>query len=430
MASYGKCLKNRLTARYPVSHVLIAIAATVILRPASSMAAQTLTPDDVLTVRDHALAQNMPLGIRAGSFLISPGVELKSTYDDNIFRSSTKKKSDLLCEVKPAAAMQSDWARHEVFAGVEGDFGYYHNNSQNNFGDYGAIASGRYDLTEGTSLTAAVSSAKRHVNQGAFDDPGNSGPAVYRVIREELSYAQEIGRMELEFQLANEDISLAQLITYGFPGSSGHSTRDNHIWGGKAAYEYMEGNDVFVSLNYNETDYKLLSGAPRTSEGIDLRGGVEFDTGHNLNGSVYSNYIYRTYENDDSTRDPFVGFNVNWDVTPLATISATLDKSFQNTAVEGAAGVVRTTRKLTTRYRFTPRFTADVTAGLNDEDYVGAEGPLNRDDTLYYGGLGGQYQFTEHMGLRAQYDLQRRDSALAGSDYGDNRIFFSLIYMH
>jgi Uncharacterized protein conserved in bacteria len=115
---------------------------------AAALAAQSLVPDDVLLFRKRAVSDYLPVGIRAGGFLLSPGIGISSTYDDNIFRTPAGRQSDFITNVKPAFAAQSNWNRHSLFFGAECDFGFYGDHSDENYEDYGVILSGQYDFTE------------------------------------------------------------------------------------------------------------------------------------------------------------------------------------------------------------------------------------------------------------------------------------------
>ncbi len=397
---------------------------------ASSIAAQSIFPDDVLTFRKRSISDLLPVGIRAGGFLISPGIEVSGVYDDNIYRTKNNEESDFITNVKPAIGIQSNWNRHALFFGAEGDFGFYRDNTENNFEDYGLIASGQYDFTEGTTLIVALSQARRHESRGLTADSNGAAPIEYTATRQQFQFTRDLSMLQLDIHGQNEDVEISDTTALGVP-TSRFTDRDSQRLGSTLTYEYMPGNALFAGGTYHTTDYHLPTGVAREAHGADLRGGIEFDTARGVRGSLYSTYVYRTYDGGpDDTKRPYIGASLFWDVTPLTTLSALLDNSFADTTVSGAAGVVRTTRRLMLKQKLTTRVTADVSGGLNHYEYVGGDGALNRTTKLSYGGMGGEFKATDNFGLRAAYDMQQRTSPLASDEYRDQRVSLSVIYMY
>src|SRR3954452_4638018 len=48
-----------------------------------------------------------PLGIRSGSFLIFPKIEVGTSYDDNVFATENDKKGDFLFQALPSVDVRS-----------------------------------------------------------------------------------------------------------------------------------------------------------------------------------------------------------------------------------------------------------------------------------------------------------------------------------
>ncbi len=421
-------MRNRDTIK---GALLLAAAAIGLAAFSYAAAAQVLNPDDVLTVRPRSVNKNAASGVRLGSFLFSPGIEAKTLYDDNIFRTENNKQSDLITSVKPAFALQSDWLRHGIFFGAEGDFGFYAKESRQNYEDYGVLASGQYDIAYNTYFTGAVSQARRHQDRGSVFDTDGDSLISYIVTSELIGFTRAVSFIKLKMQAKNEDVKISQDDRDAAFSTDDYRDRNNKQFQATLSYEFMPGNEVFLTETYDTTDYTLFSGGDRNSDGTDTRVGLNFDDGGVWSGSLYGGYIQRNYDTgDDDTKKPYFGGRLRWKASALTTVTFTLDKAFRDTTVTNAAGVVNTTRRVEVAQQFTPYLTGTATAGYDDNDYVGGDGPVNRNTHLYYAGAGVKYDLSDGIGLRFGYDYRERTSNHAFDEYQDNRVMVSLTYMY
>lgn len=424
-ASLGK---NR--ARFKTPSLGFALTAVFSLFSSASIAAQSIAPEDVILFRERSVSDYLPVGIRAGGFLLSPGIGITTTYDDNIFRTPNNEQSDVITNISPAFAAQSNWSRHSIFFGVEGDIGLYADNTDENFEDYAMILSGQYDFTEDTYLIAAISRAKRHISRGALFDPNATAPSEYEVDRQQLRFVRELGRLQLELNAQNEDVELSDINATGVPITS-FTTRDGQKLGGELRYEYMPDNALFTGITFDKANYTITGGARRDADGYDAQGGWRFDNNRSLSGSIYATHINRDYSAGlGGTQKTYPGFNINWDLTGLTTLNVRLDTSFNETTVAGAAGIIRTTRRAVLAHQLTNRLRLEASGGKNDFEFVGGLGAINRTTDVRYAGGGFFFRINQHTGLRGRYEFQKRDSQVATDRYTDNRASLSLTYMY
>lgn len=392
---------------------------------------QATAPDDVLTVRRRAIKDKLPLGAKVGGFLVSPGIEVQGTYDDNIFRTSTGQKQDWITDVKPALAIQSDWERNVVFLGAEGDFGFYQDNNEQSFSDYGVLASAQYDIADETYLLFGASEARRHQALGTVTNTTGNQPVSYKSTTENVEFVRAVGRIQLDMTAQNQDISLSGGIPSGFAGFDDVLDRNDKSMGVTLKYETAPDNDFFVSTLYERTRFALPSSAEQTSDGTNNKLGFDFKTAHGIAGSVFGGYLQRTYEaGAAATRKPYAGFNVGWDITTLTKLTLLMDKNFHDETVEGAAGVIQTMHKVTLDQKLSLSLLATLFGGMDNVDYVGGDPTFDRATKVYYGGGGFKYRLSDGVGLKTQYEYTKRDSALSSDHYTDNRAYVSLLYMY
>lgn len=397
---------------------------------ATAIAAQSIVPDDVLLFRKRAVSNYLPVGVQVGGFLISPGVGINGTFDDNIFRTAHNRSSDFITTVKPAIAVQSNWDRHNIFFGAEGDFGFYQHHSSENYEDYGVMLSGQYDFTDDTYMILALSRAQRHISRGTQFDPDASAPSEYEVSREQFQFVHELGMLQFQLHGQNEDVRLLDSTVTGVPLTS-FTTRDGQEIGAKIQFEYMPDNDIYSDVTYDTNSYTLAGGSRRDADGYDVKTGWEFDTAGILRGGLYGIYINRDYSaNTGDTSHIYPGASIAWDITKLTTLSGTYDTRFDETTVAGAAGVIRTERKLALKQGLTERISAEISSGLNDYKYVGGEGSINHTTEVRYHGIESVFRADEHIGITVGYNFQKRKSPLASDAYTDNLFSLGVTYMY
>jgi hypothetical protein len=398
--------------------------------PASLAYAQA-SPDDVLAVTRYEPEDDQPIGIRAGNFIIKPGFEVVSIYDNNIFRTPSAAVKDWITDVKPGIGVQSNWNRHSVAFGALGDIGTYKNNSRLNYTDYGLMASGQYDITYETDLIASVTRDKRHEGVGSLTSVNGDKPVSYTKNAEQLQFNRTLGLIKLIVTGRNENVSLSNDTSgSGILAADDLTERNDKSLSATLRFESMPGNNVFLTGTYDVSHYNIAGTGEASSKGSNIRSGIDYNNGGNLDGSIYGGYLLRSYSGGlNDTTDPYFGCTVNWNITHLTTLSLALDKTFNQSTVTGAAGIVQTSRKATLHQGFTTRVSGEFSLGLDDNDYIGGT-ENNLQTKVKSASLSGLYQFSDKLGMRVGYTREDRDSDTVSARYTDNRFLISLVYMH
>src|SRR5689334_16432814 len=99
------------------------------------------------TILDRQRPEQSPIGLRFGSFLVCPRLELDEVYNDNIFASSGNRRDDWITVVSPQFEIRSNWAQHEIALTTGASVGTYIQHPQENYADYFVTATGQYDLS-------------------------------------------------------------------------------------------------------------------------------------------------------------------------------------------------------------------------------------------------------------------------------------------
>ncbi|GEM_PF-2583207 len=406
---------------------LVVTCCLLLLAGTETAIAQSTGPGDVLTIRERKATDGAPTGILTGPFTITPGIQLVSTWDDNILLTRNNTRSDIVTEAKPAIGVQTNWDRHGLFFGAEGEFGKYADNSHLDYSDYAFLASGQYDFAYETALVASISQFKKHEDREALSTPAGADPVPYTVDRQQLDFRREAGIIKLKARALNEEVSFDDGLTPG----GGSSDRQNNIFSGTLSYDYMPGNGFFISPEWSTTDYSLRSGAAVSSDGGDFRAGWTFDHPHGVGFTIFAGYLFREYETGlGDTGDFYWGGELDWDVTQATTASVVLDTNFNETSVSNAAGNIQATHKFIVETDLTEFLIGEIMFGFDDNEYVGGGAGVDRETTLYYGGIGAKYKISDRVDISFGYRHEQRDSQVANDEYENNRATISLVYRH
>src|SRR3546814_19015639 len=111
---------------------------------------------------------------------------------------------------------------------------------------------------------------------------------------------------------------------------------------------------LFVAGSLGKRDYRERSGpvAARDSTGFDLAAGASFELGRKARGSLRLGYLHQDYKAAEF--EDVSGFLVRGELayflTPLVTLTGTVDRGIKETGVNGAPGYLATHMTLRAAY--------------------------------------------------------------------------------
>jgi hypothetical protein len=361
-----------------------------------------------------------PLGIRVGSFLFFPVLEMRGGYSDNVAQQSAEPRTGGYLRVSPELELRSDWSRHELRARAAAS---YRHDGAGNVEDRTMVdgeVSGRIDIRRDTSADLSVSYIREPESR---DDP-NVMAGVSRLrdvtrLRGEGSLTHQAGRIRLglrgaELQTDYEDDVLPQ------DGRS-FRTREGAL---RAALDLREGTAIFVETGVNRRDYRRpvdSSGIRRGSRGYEVLGGIELRLGGLIHGEIGVGYQKQTP--DDGRLADIDGILVRglleWEPTALTTVTLSGSLTPEETVREPGASGARVQRAdVAISHFFRRNLIATGRLGYTHSDYVGS----SRRETSHRAGLGLEYLVSREVALLAEVGYERHRSNQPGGDYEENRI--------
>jgi hypothetical protein len=272
-----------------------------------------------------------PLGLRAGTFLIRPAVELTGGYDSNPPHATPPKGSSEFI-VAPELIVRSDWERHALNADIRGSY--------TAFGESFPGSPTRLDRpTLDSHLTGRIdASTNDRVNlEGRLivstDNPGSpniqAGLArlpIVTTLGGKLGYVHDFNRLEIAAAgSADRSVYQDSVLTDGTIASNDDRNFDQFGGTLRGSYELLPGVKPFFEAALDTRIHDIAvdrTGSDRDSHGRTLRAGTTFRLTGKLTGEVSLGETSRQYQDPSLPRlsGPVFDAALIYAATPLTTM--------------------------------------------------------------------------------------------------------------
>jgi hypothetical protein len=379
-----------------------AIAAAALLAPAV-----TLAQDDPYA----------PLGIRSGAFLIFPSLSTGVTYDDNVFATNDDEDDDFFLNVRPEVRAESQWSRHSLVASAFGDFGFYKDNDDNNYEDFGAALAGQLDVLRNSRTTGTLGISRLSEDREDADDAGQDDVTQYWQSEVRVAHRHEFVRFFVQPSL------FAARYNYESAGNISNAERDYNSFGGgfRAGVTLSPRINVFGEVNSDLVRYDD-AGDDDDSNGADVRAGVEVDFTRLVVGEASLGYAYRQYDEFENEGGLAGDLGITWTPTQLTTVDFVGSAGFEESTVvfEGdrASGSLSTGIGVIVNHDLRRNIRLNASARYDRDEFQGTD----RVDDTFRLGAGVSYLLNRNLSVDATYRFDTRDSDADNEEF-DRNIF-------
>lgn len=381
--------------------------------------------EDIVNVVDKARWKMAPLGIRAGSFILSPGIGASETYDDNIFRDETNEKSDFITTVDPTFSAVSDWNLHRLFFNASGSFGLYADHDSENYNDFSFSGGGQLDLDYETYLRLTSSYMQDHERRDSPNDPNADEPVEFSLQTHKLNFTRALGLIKLYLNGIYDRFTFEDSKRGAVPIDNSGRDRDVYTMDMRVAYEYFPNYTVYVGATQDWRRYRQAVSSGRDSKGTNLQIGTDLYITGKIKADVYAGYLMRNYDGAFNDVSDFnYGGLLIWNVTGLTSVTASAKRGVEETVFGDSAGDLQTTLSLNVDHLLRNNLYLLTNAQVQFSDFESRAIP--RDDTTYKAGIAVEYMPVKGARLKLGYDYATRSSNVAGGDYTDNRLMLTL----
>lgn len=359
-----------------------------------------------------------PLGLRAGSFLVLPQIEVASEYTDNVFLSSQAPQSDRALALMPALTLLSNWSRHELAVELRARQTTHDRFSSEDENAYSALLRGRLDASERTKIGGELSHELAQEDRSSVDFPDNAaGRTDVTTDRAAIEGSHRFNRLTVSLRGSVTETSYGDVATADGGILSGE-TRDNrlHETGARAAYEFTPGISAFLDASVNDRQFERSTddaGNPTGSHGYVAQAGLAFELTGKLTGEASMGYARQTP--NDAALAPIAGviFNADltWRATGLTTVRFNAESSVDSSA-----------RVLTRSYGVALEHALRRNLLLGAEFVFSTDSDFDTDEVTknWDASLSAEYLFNRMVGLKGEYTYSLSDGPRAGDGYTVN----------
>ena len=110
-----------------------------------------------------------PTPIDVGSFQMFPSITVGPVFDSNIYSQLSGEKSDWVWVINPGITFLSNWNRHALSLGMQGDFGFYTFHDRESYHNGILNLAGRFDLANRTYVDYGADYQRLSEERGAPD---------------------------------------------------------------------------------------------------------------------------------------------------------------------------------------------------------------------------------------------------------------------
>ena len=418
------------------------VALGAMLATDTAMAESLFTRDRNVSVLQRDRSEYDAPGIRAGSFIIKPKVDLMAGYSDNVFAVSEDvspefgDREDYYFILRPSARIQSDWNRHSLSGGTYVEAWKHDEFDENNVVNYGAFADGRLDVRRQMALVAGGSYDLLHEGRKATNTAFLSvDPVEYERASIYGGIEQELGRIRYRGRLNYRDFDFEDAEDFVTGAEIDQDFRDREETSVllQAGYAVTRDSSVFLRGTYTERNYDTLTpgGLNRDSQGYTISAGVDFDITRLARGSVAVGYLQEEF--DDPALETIDGLSVDgaveWFPTEVLTARLLASRDVRASALAETGGYIASDISAGLDYELRRNIILSATAGYGESDYQ----DIDRTEERYGINLAGQYLINRYLRTKLEYTYEQQEvdnAATAPSfflrDYETNEILLTL----
>jgi len=362
-----------------------------------------------------------PLGIRAGSFLLYPAVELSAGYNSNPENVPHGPPSSLFV-VAPELQVQSDWSRHSLTADIKGTYDAYGANLSPslNVPYLNSVIDGRIDVLRNTQILLENRFLLSTNNPGSPNNQADLAKLpIYTDVGGTLGLAQTFNRLQVTAKATFDRVSYANsVLTNGQVVSNADQNYNQYGGTLRVGYELGPGLKPFVEGGGDERIYDeefAAAGLQRDSTGSSIKLGGDVNLFGTLTGEIAAGYLDRVYKDPTlpNISGPTLDGSLIWQASALTTAKFTAATTVTESVLAGTSGELSRAFNLEVDHAFLLRLIGIGQIGYERDSYVG----LDRQDNRYFVSAGLTYKISRDLQLKGTVREDWLTSNIAGVAY-------------
>jgi hypothetical protein len=376
-----------------------------------------------------------PLGIRAGGFMLHPGVQLAAELNDNVFYTAEDELDDTIWHFRPYLTAQSNWSRHAFNVRLAADIARFDDFDTRDYEDYFLLINGRVDVLNRSYFSYSADYMRLHEDLNSRDAEQGREPTIYDLIGGSLGYDHTFNRFSVGGLVGLHNLDFDNAIALdGSVLDNQDRDRDERGAELRFGYQFQTDKQAFVRFGWNQRDYDQdldRNGINRDSDGWAGHAGILFNITGVLDGDLFVSY------HDESYDDPSLpnvngwagGAGLQWRPTLLTTVAGRITSGVQPTTLAASSGYFQTLYSLRVDHELLRNLQINAQVSYRDNDYeLTADAPPDartRDEIWQYG-VGLNYFINRWLFVSAAYTHDSLSSNVPNDEYDVNRIWLTL----
>lgn len=380
-----------------------------------------------------------PLGIRAGGFMLHPGIQLAAEWNDNVFYTNENAESgvrdDLIMHYRPYVTAQSNWSQHAFNVRLAADVARHQDYGYRDYEDYFLLIGGRVDVRNRSYMSYSLDYMDLHEGLNSRDAEQGLEPTRYSLYGGSIGYDHTFNRLSLGIIYSLRRMDFDDVVDPdGSVIDNQDRDRDESSLGLRAGYQFQTEKQAFVSLTTRAADYKQVldrNEYARSNDGWSADAGLLFTITGKLDGDVFASYHERSYD-DPNLPDVSgwaAGAGLRWRPTRLTSVGARISSDIQETTYKYSSGYLRTLYSVRANHELTRFLQLSGQVSYSDNDYQlipGAPADARTEDKIWQAGVGLNYFVNRNIFLSLSYTYDHLTSNVVDDDYDVNRVWATL----
>lgn len=342
----------------------------------------SIEPEPQADRRPARFARKEPyeaVGVRIGSFILFPEVELGAAAFSNVFRSSGNIRGDAALEARPAARLVSNWGTHALELNARGLASFHDAYPSEDDRDYAIEARGRLDVTRGTNVETTIGRELTQETRGSVN-ARFVGSDRTDIVTERVAVALNHRFNRLAVQLRGSIIDRDYAPGTDDAGAFiANDDRDVTQRTGalRAAWSFKPELAVFGEVAGDDRSFRAPSrsdGILRDSSGERVRLGVAFgSTSRTVRGEASIGTARQRFEDGrlPEVRGVIVDANVGWRLSGLTSLLFSASSDVGESTVAGSGGALVRTAGVEVRHAFRRHLIGTAGIKVTRADYEG-----------------------------------------------------------
>jgi hypothetical protein len=365
--------------RSPLAWSLVIALSAAANRPAAAEMLSVLFPDGVpgydtadgVTVGSRVHPDQMPLGLRAGTFQVWPTLAEGFGYTSNVLPMPYRQGSWQIV-TEPALTIASDWSRNAFGAVLSAQDTRYLSQPDQDRTNATLSAGGRIDIGE-DQFTLAAAQLFRHEDPAQLDALPTDQPIAFQVQDVRTSYAWNQGRWSLVPGLQVSNWTYDTTTVMGVPTSQAYRDRLVTQGGVTLRYEWAPLRNILFVVRALGQDYTRTPPGQTTPDSTSYQTLAGFDYDDNavwrwrlLLGGEARRFTSPAYPRQNTL---IAEAGVTWAPSGMTTVGMTFSRGTADAAQEGVSGLIYSSARLMIDHEVLRNLLLKATAGVQRAEF-------------------------------------------------------------